>query len=124
MIRWSFFDFFLPDAFGKTWVALFYALLLILTLIAPRAGRVFINPVLIWLGTRAFALYLLHSLMLELTHAAVRHSSATVDTQMGALTTLLALGFTCGLAALSWNLLEAPLTERARRCFIYQRLGP
>ena len=100
---------------GLTWIAAFYAVLLMLTVVNP--GRIektfFGNPVLVKLGTVSYAVYIFHHGINRLLHFAFLGERANVSNFLWLSVTLLSLVIVLSLAALSWRYLEAPLIRRA-----------
>lgn len=99
---------------GYTWLALFYLCLLLLALIKQNGvmHRVLRNPMLMSLGTIAYATYLLHHGINGLCHSLFSSRKPQLASVGDLLITLLALLATIVLAKLSWRYFEKPLVER------------
>lgn len=104
---------------GYTWMAAFYASLLLLVLTPGRERRVFHNPVLVRLGILAYAIYLFHPGILSLYHYAFFRAVPTMRDAPTLCVTLLSLGTVILLAELSWLVFEKPLIRYARLKFQY-----
>jgi peptidoglycan/LPS O-acetylase OafA/YrhL len=114
-IKWLFSPYaFWMGFLGYSWLALLFASLLILTLLEPRG---FVSRCLKWaplreIGRVSYCVYLIHLLVLGLSHALLLHSRPSIATLSGALVTLFAFGLTYLLALLSWRFIEHPLLRR------------
>ncbi len=106
---------------GLTWIAAFYALLLLITLINPGRLEIncFRNQPLMKLGTVAYAVYIFHQGVNFLLHFAIFGETPSISDWPSLSVTLLSLITVIGLAALSWPLLEKPLIRRARAAYRY-----
>ena len=92
---------------GGTAVALLAAAITLLAITAPAESlgrRVLDVRVLVWLGTRSYAVYLLHGPMAAALAHAVGHAGAAVD--------VAALALTLVVAELSYRFLEQPVLRR------------
>jgi peptidoglycan/LPS O-acetylase OafA/YrhL len=107
--------------FGLTWIAAFYAVLLLLTVVNP--GRIelgcFRSPVLLKLGIGAYAVYILHQGTNFLLHFALLGTGPVIKDWWSLWVTLLSLFVVLSLAALSWQLIEKPLIRRAHEMYRY-----
>ena len=99
---------------GYTWIALFYALILILVLSRP-VGLITKIMRLRWLreiGLVSYCLYLIHTAVLfgwyELAVAVAPHAPHWLLVPLNAVPALIAYG----IARLSWTFLESPLLRR------------
>jgi peptidoglycan/LPS O-acetylase OafA/YrhL len=106
---------------GLTWIAAFYAVLLLLTVVKP--GRIettcFRNPVLIKAGTISYAVYIFHQGINDLLHFAVLGRAPSIVDWPSLFVTLLSLAAVMFLAVLSWELIEKPLIQRAHAALRY-----
>ena len=107
--------------FGLTWIAGFYASLLLLTLVRPgRTERlVFRSRLLTTFGTLAYAVYLSHNSINALLHMAILGGPPRIRGWASAGVTLLSLITVMSLAAVSWKFLERPLIRRAHSRYQY-----
>lgn len=102
------------QSFGYTWMALFYAVVLLLAIgnaegWMARAAR---TRWLRELGTVSYCVYIIHIVVNVVLHAVLLHKAPRISTARGALVTVLAVFVTFVLAKLSWWLVEAPLLRR------------
>lgn len=106
---------------GITWIAAFYAVLLLLTVVNP--GRIetfcFRNHLLVKLGTVAYAVYIFHVGINGLLHFAIFGRTPSISDWSSLSVTLLSLVTVILLAALSWRVLEKPLIRRAHAMYRY-----
>jgi peptidoglycan/LPS O-acetylase OafA/YrhL len=106
---------------GLTWIAAFYAALLLLLVVNP--GRIekllFRSQLLIKLGTVAYAVYIFHEGINALFHFAFfgRLPMVTGLPTLGV--TLLSLLTVLLLSAVSWQVLEKPLIRHAHSTYKY-----
>jgi peptidoglycan/LPS O-acetylase OafA/YrhL len=118
MLRWQ------PDgttpvqvAYQYSWIAFFYACLMIVALLAPgsliaRLSRLeFLRN---W-GRISYCVYLIHLAILAACHLVLLHSQPRVSDWPGVLTTMLAAALTWLVAQLSWRYFEKPLLDRGHR---------
>lgn len=75
----------------------------------PQLGWLLRSRLLVWFGQRSYGLYLFHEAINGLFHGLLRHNQPQLLSTADALTTLLALGATLGLAELSYRFLETPI---------------
>jgi peptidoglycan/LPS O-acetylase OafA/YrhL len=106
---------------GYTWMAAFYASLLLLVVANPGRveRRIFRSFALTRLGTVAYALYLFHTGILRLCHYMFFRAVPSIQNLSTLCVTLLALGVVMLCAELSWLVLEKPLIKHARSRFQY-----
>jgi peptidoglycan/LPS O-acetylase OafA/YrhL len=99
---------------GYTWIALFFACLLVVTLTQERSwiARVMRTPMLRWLGTISYCVYILHYAFNLLMHRLILHGSPEIFDAQGVGVSVLALMLTIGVASLSWRYFERPLIGR------------
>lgn len=106
---------------GLTWIAAFYASLLLLTVVNP--GRIetacFRSRILMNLGTIAYAVYIFHQGINALFHFAILGRVPGIGSWPSLSVTLLSLITVILLAALSWRLFEKPLIRRAHAAYRY-----
>jgi peptidoglycan/LPS O-acetylase OafA/YrhL len=121
IVAWTLLGLDLTTTIGFSWMAAFYASLMLLVLAkpGPLERRVFGCPPLVKLGTIAYAVYLFHSGILHLYHYFVFHDLPVVNSPLTLLVTLLALFTTLLLAQISWVFLEKPLIRKARDQYRY-----
>ena len=107
--------------FGLTWIAAFYASLLLLAVVNPGKVETFIfrSRMLTKLGTVAYAVYLLHQGINALFHLAAFGGEPKIVGLSSLGVTLLSLGTVLLLAAISWKLLEKPLIRHAHLTYQY-----
>jgi len=98
---------------GFTWMAAFYAVLLLLA-VERREGllaSILRSRVLRELGTVSYCVYLIHLVMNVGLHAVLLRAPPRISTAAGGVTAL-ALALTYLVAKMSWLLLEGPLQRR------------
>jgi peptidoglycan/LPS O-acetylase OafA/YrhL len=102
---------------GYTWIALFFACLLVVTLTQQGSwiARVMRTPMLRWLGTISYCVYILHYAFNLLMHRLILHGSPEIFDAQGVLVSVLALTLTIAVASLSWRYFERPLIERGHK---------
>jgi peptidoglycan/LPS O-acetylase OafA/YrhL len=102
-----------PFGLGYSFVAGFYALLLICVLLSPQLSRVFSWAPLRGMGIIAYGLYLLHCAFID----AFRWFAAKLFAHpLGySFAPFVALAFVIPVAALSWKYFEKPLVRRGHR---------
>jgi peptidoglycan/LPS O-acetylase OafA/YrhL len=107
--------------FGLSWIAAFYASLLLLTVVNPGRMEItcFRSRILMALGTVAYAVYILHQGVNALFHFAILGRVPGNSTWSAISVTFLSLTAVMLLSALSWRLLEKPLIRRAQVCYRY-----
>jgi peptidoglycan/LPS O-acetylase OafA/YrhL len=98
------------QSFGYTWVAAFYATVLLYAVtqesIVSRAMR---TKWLGWVGGIAYGVYLIHQTIQSLVFGIVWHSEPSIHSIGSLLTTLVALVLTFVIAHLSFRYFEKPL---------------
>jgi len=99
---------------GFTWMALFYAAVLLLAVINQRGwlARFLRVGLLRELGTVSYCVYLIHVVANVGLHAIILHRSPRISTISGAAVTALAILATYCVAKLSWLFFEGPLQRR------------
>jgi peptidoglycan/LPS O-acetylase OafA/YrhL len=106
---------------GASWLAAFYAMLLLLAVLKP--GRVakacFGNWPLVKLGMVAYAVYMFHQGINGLLHFAFFDRRPVIDSWPSFLVTLLSLASVLILAAVSWRFFEKPLIRYAHSSYHY-----
>ena len=114
LVKWTLFDSWTMTQIGFTWMAGFYACLLLLVLSAPgqTLSLMFQNRFLVWMGTIAYPIYLFHSGILYLLHYLF---PATPTASVVAVSLALVLL----LASASWRFVEGPLIRYAHARFHY-----
>lgn len=108
----------LPMAsFGYTWIATFYALLVLIVLVASKgwiARAMRVN----WLreiGRVSYCMYLIHLIVNIAVHFILLHARPQIVTTSGAAVSILAAIVTYALALLSWEIVEGPLVQIGHR---------
>jgi len=102
------------QSFGYTWMAGFYAVILLLA-VGYRDGWVARCLRIRWLrelGIVSYCVYIIHIVVNVVLHALLLHKGPRISTVKGALVTVIAAFVTYGLARVSWILLEAPMQRR------------
>jgi peptidoglycan/LPS O-acetylase OafA/YrhL len=108
-------------AIRGTWLALFYANILILSIVSPGPIErlVFGNRLLIRLGTISYAVYLFHEGIRCLLHWLFLGSTAEVYDWYTFCITLLSAVITIILAELSWRYFERPILRFSHAAYKY-----
>jgi peptidoglycan/LPS O-acetylase OafA/YrhL len=103
----------LMSTMGFSWLALFYAGLLLLALIYSGSwlGRILRNSWLKALGTISYCVYLIHYPILGLIFAIFRGKQPWAENSAERGLVLLALALTIAVASFSWTILEKPLLK-------------
>src|SRR5262249_33758007 len=106
---------------GLTWIAGFYALLLVLALVNPArpVKACFRSFPLVKLGTLAYAVYVFHQGINALFHFVVFGRKPGITDWPSLSVTLLSLMTVLLLAAVSWRFLEHPLMRRGHSKYRY-----
>jgi peptidoglycan/LPS O-acetylase OafA/YrhL len=105
---------------GLTWIAIFYALLVLIVL-AGSNGWIARAMRLQWLrnlGRVSYCMYIIHLIVNLFCHTILLHTRPRIDTLAGAGVSILAAIVTYGLAVVSWKILEGPLV-RIGHGFVY-----
>ncbi len=105
---------FAMQSFGYTWMAAFYAVILLLA-VGYQDGwvaRCFRIRWLRGLGMVSYCVYIIHIVVNVVLHALLLRKSPRISTGKGALVTVFAAFLTYGVARVSWILLEAPMQRR------------
>jgi peptidoglycan/LPS O-acetylase OafA/YrhL len=107
--------------FGLTWIAAFYASLLLLILINPGPAEkgFFRSRIMVYLGTVAYAVYICHLGINALFHIAIFGRLPVVDGWLPLAVTMLSLVSVMLVSALSWRFLERPLIRHAHAAYRY-----
>ena len=109
----------LPMAMGGyTWVALFFGVVLLLTL-QDSSGPIASTMRMRWLreiGTVSYCMYITHLVVNVVCHRLLLHADPEISTAKGAAVTILAAAVTYGVAKISWICFERPLLCSCRRC--------
>ena len=101
-------------AYQYSWIGAMYAVMMTLALvkhdgIVARVARwSFLRS---W-GRISYCVYLIHSGILWACHQILLHSLPRITDWQGAVTTVLALAITVGIAQISWKYFEKPLIDR------------
>jgi peptidoglycan/LPS O-acetylase OafA/YrhL len=106
---------------GLTWIAAFYALLLLLTVVNP--GRLetscFRSQGLVKLGAVAYAVYVFHQGINFLFHFIIFGRTPSISNWSSLTATLLSFATVILLSAVSWRLVEKPLIRYAHTIYRY-----
>jgi len=107
---------------GLTWIAAFYASLLVLVIVEPRPfeSALFRGYPLAKLGTVAYGVYLFHQGTNALLHFATLGRRPSVADLPSLAVTLVALTVVLLLAGMSWRLIEKPLIRRGHSKYRYE----
>jgi peptidoglycan/LPS O-acetylase OafA/YrhL len=97
--------------FGFTWIAMFYAGLLLLVATAPTwaVARLFRTRLLRHFGLIAYGMFLMHMAVNSITHGVLLGKAADIKNFSDLAVTALAFFATWGLALLSWKFFEQPI---------------
>ncbi len=98
-------------------LALFYAVLVLYALLSRdgAAGRFFRLPVLVWLGTISFGVYLIHTWVSRLVHALLRGAEPSIHSFSDAGVTVVALLVTLAMAHVSFHWYEKRFIRAGRK---------
>jgi peptidoglycan/LPS O-acetylase OafA/YrhL len=101
----------LMSSVGYSWVALFYATILLFVLSRPDSmlGKALRMKWLCWLGTLAYGIYMFHTAVQYLLFGLIWGHGPTISNIPTFLVTLVAIGLTLLLARVSWQYVEQPL---------------
>jgi peptidoglycan/LPS O-acetylase OafA/YrhL len=108
----------LPMAsFGFTWIAIFYALLIVIVLVASNGwiARAMRARWLREVGRVSYCMYIIHLVVDLLLHFVLLHARPQITTLRGVGVSLLAAVVTYMLALVSWKILEGPLVKIGHR---------
>jgi peptidoglycan/LPS O-acetylase OafA/YrhL len=96
---------------GYDWLALFYATALLIILIEPQSllAGAMRWPWLMWMGTLAYGMYLIHGTVDHLCMLVLRGQGSHVENLYDFVAELATVGVTIGVAKLSWHFFEKPL---------------
>jgi peptidoglycan/LPS O-acetylase OafA/YrhL len=100
-------------SWGYSWIALFYACLLLIVITGTKgviAGLMRFSP-LRYLGIISYCVYLVHMAVLVLVHGWMLGEPAVITNLMSGAVTFTAFGTTLLLAALSWHSFEKPIIK-------------
>ena len=109
------------ETLGFTWLALFYAAILLLALVR-REGPIARLARMRWLrelGRVSYCVYIIHLAVDVICHSLLRHASPSTTDWRGAAVTVFAAFMTIAIAAISWRIFEGPLV-RLGHSFQYQ----
>ena len=104
----------LTQTFGYTWLALFFAAIMLLALSRP-AGPVALLAHLGFfreIGGISYCIYIIHTTVFLFCHQILLHTLPVVTDERAAAVTFLAALITYAIAKLSWKFLEKPLLRR------------
>lgn len=98
-------------SFGFTWMAMFYASVLLLVATSPTwlIARIFRSRVLQHFGLLAYGMFLMHMVVDSIAHGWLLGKSTDIRNFADAAVTTLAFIVTWGLALLSWKFFEQPI---------------
>lgn len=98
---------------GLTWIAMFYALLVLIVLSDPHRwlARVMRVGWLRSVGRVSYCMYIIHLVVDLFCHALILHTRPRIVGWPGACVSLLAAVLTYALASASWKLFERPLVR-------------
>lgn len=107
----------LTQTIGYSWLALFFAAVLLLALMRPREPVAWIlrSRVLRRVGVVSYCMYITHVAVLFFCNELILHRIPAVTNAVTGLVSFLAIGMCYLLAMLSWKLLEYPLIRRGHR---------
>jgi peptidoglycan/LPS O-acetylase OafA/YrhL len=113
-------------SFGSTWIAIFYALLVLIVLAASKGwiARAMRASWLREVGRVSYCMYIIHLVVNLFFHFVFLHTRPQITTLPGAAISLLAAVGTYTLALLSWRILEAPLVQIGHRYRYLMATGP
>jgi peptidoglycan/LPS O-acetylase OafA/YrhL len=104
---------------GISWIAAFYACLLLLVVVNPGKieSAIFGGQFLMKLGTISYAVYIFHQGINRVLHFAILGETSNIDSWSSLSIRLLSLITVLLLATLSWKLFEKPLIRRAHAIY-------
>jgi peptidoglycan/LPS O-acetylase OafA/YrhL len=99
------------DPYNHLWLAALYTVFILVAIMeADRfIGRILKIPILAWVGTVSYGVYLLHEQVLGLLFGCLQGHEPHINSLADAMVTVLALAITFGLAALSYYFFEKPI---------------
>ena len=108
---------FTPYHLTYTWIALFYASLLLFVVLAPRSiiAGFFRARILALVGVISYGIYMYHQSINWMLHAVILDQTPTLATGVDFLVTLGSTVATVALALLSFHLVEKPLLRIGHR---------
>lgn len=121
LLKWNSFTYLNAVAF--TFFDIMYFLLILLLLIAPIPimSGFFRSPVLRWLGTTSYCVYLIHAPVQRGLFLALRLGpDTTITGPVTLIANLAAIAVTLLIAQASWLVLEKPLIQRAHLRYHYE----
>ena len=104
----------LTQTIGYTWLALFFAVMLLLALSQPAAPIAVLARLgfLRDLGGVSYCIYIIHCPVFLFCHQILLHTLPVVTNGKAAAVTILAAAITYAIAKLSWKFMEEPLLRR------------
>lgn len=98
------------DSYNHSWLAGLYAVFILIAITEAERpiGRALKSPILVWIGTISYGVYLIHEVVLGLLFSWLRGHQPRINTLADAGVTFLALSLTFALAALSYYFFERP----------------
>lgn len=110
---------------GYTWLALFYASVLLYALSRPTSAlsRALRVKWLGWLGGIAYGAYLIHEMIQGMLFGLIWHGEPAITDVRTFLTSVVALGVTLLMARFSWKHFESPLINRYRTAYQFCQEG-
>jgi peptidoglycan/LPS O-acetylase OafA/YrhL len=108
---------------GLSWLGMFFSGMLVLVLSQTEG---WVAGIMRWsalrsLGTVSYCVYVIHTAANALAHRFILGRSPEINDIGGVAVTLLALGVTLGVAAVSWRYFEKPLIRRGHMYFYGER---
>jgi peptidoglycan/LPS O-acetylase OafA/YrhL len=98
------------DHYNHSWLAGLYAVFILIAISEAERpiGKALKSPILVWIGTVSYGVYLFHGVVLGLLFSWLRGHQPCINTLADAGVTFLALSLTLALAALSYYFFERP----------------
>jgi peptidoglycan/LPS O-acetylase OafA/YrhL len=105
------------DAYNHSWLAALYAVFILLSILKEESliGRALKFPVLGWIGTISYGVYIYHEQILGCLFGLLRGHQPYINSLADLFVTLLALLTTFTLAALSYYFFERPILRFAHK---------
>lgn len=105
------------SVFGHTWLALLGANLILIALFArsPSCNWALTQPMLLWLGSISYGVYLYHQFIHGLCHLLITGKSPRIMGIEDGFVSLLALALTLGIATISLRYFERPILRLGQR---------